>query len=72
MIFNFTDTWKDKDESNNKIQSFDKEIILKDKRGEVEDEIRLRVDAAMREELDLLKIVSHLFAFIVREMKHIS
>lgn len=57
------DTWKDKDESKNKVQNFDKDIILSQKRGEVEDEIRHRVDAQMREELDLLKIVSKRIIF---------
>ena len=33
-------------------------MIREEKRSQVEDEIRLRVDALMREELDLLKIVS--------------
>ena len=51
------DTWKDKDESTNKTQSCDLDMIRDEKRGEVEEEIRLQVDALMREELDLLKIV---------------
>ena len=34
-------------------------MIREEKRSQVEDEIRLRVDALMREELDLLKIVSY-------------
>jgi hypothetical protein len=34
-------------------------MIRDEKRGEVEDEIRLKVDALMREELDLLKIVRY-------------
>lgn len=53
-----TDIWKNKNESMNKTQSCDLEMIRDEKRGEVEEEIRLQVDALMREELDLLKIVS--------------
>ena len=52
------DTWRDKDESGNKTQRHDVDMIRGEKRSQVEDEIRLRVDALMREELDLLKIVS--------------
>ena len=42
----------------NKTQSCDLDMIRDEKCGEVEEEIRLQVDALMREELDLLKIVS--------------
>ena len=42
----------------NKVQNFDKDMILQMKRVEVEDEIRQRVDILMREEMDILKIVS--------------
>ena len=54
----FADIWRDKDESGNKTQRHDVDMIREEKRSQVEDEIRLRVDALMREELDLLKIVS--------------
>lgn len=39
------------------MQSFDREMIVQAKRLEVEEEIRHRIDALMREELDNLKIV---------------
>ena len=52
------DTWKDKDESMNKTQSFDPEMIVNAKRKEVEDEIRLKVDNLMRDELDVLRIAA--------------
>lgn len=51
------ETWKNVDESHNKRQTYDREMILEAKRVEVEEEIRLRVDALMREELDILKMV---------------
>lgn len=51
------ETWKNKDESKNKEQRYDEEMIREAKRSEVEDEIRKQVDSIMREELDLLKIV---------------
>ncbi len=45
------------DESKNKKQTYDRDMILDSKRVEVEEEIRHRVDALMREELDVLKMV---------------
>lgn len=42
----------------NKTQSYDPDMILKAKRSEVEDEIRIKVDNLMREELDILRMVS--------------
>lgn len=50
------ETWKNKDESGNKEQKYDEEMIKEDKRTEVEQELRKQVDVIMREELDLLKI----------------
>lgn len=52
------DIWKNKDESANKDQMHDEEMIRETKRNEVEEELRRQVDYLMREELDLLKIVS--------------
>lgn len=52
----FVETWKNKDESGNKEQRYDEEMIKEDKRSEVEQELRKQVDVIMREELDLLKI----------------
>ena len=40
-------------------------MIREAKRSEVEEEIRRQVDMLMREELDLLKIVSNLFRSII-------
>ena len=54
----FTEEWKSRDESHNKEQRYDEEMIREVKRNEVEEEIRRQVDNLMREELDLLKIVS--------------
>ncbi len=54
----FSDIWKNKDESLNKEQLHDEDMIRDVKRNEVEDELRRQVDYLMREELDLLKIVS--------------
>ena len=54
-----TDTWKDKCEDT--VQAYDEEMIRELKRSEVEDEVRKQVDVLMREELDLLKIVSKTF-----------
>lgn len=56
-LTSLVDIWKDKDESKNLAQTFDEEMIKEEKRREVEDEIRINVDAHMREELDRLKIV---------------
>ena len=52
------DIWKNKDESSNKEQMHDETMIKEVKRNEVEEELRRQVDYLMREELDLLKIVS--------------
>ena len=54
----FLETWKNKDESSNKEQKHDQEMIRDTKRSEVEQELRKQVDVLMREELDLLKVVS--------------
>ena len=51
------ETWKNKDESSNKEQKYDEEMIRDSKRNEVEQELRKQVDILMREELDALKIV---------------
>jgi len=54
-----SDIWKNKDEALNKEQKHDEEMIREVKRNEVEEELRRQVDYLMREELDLLKIVSY-------------
>ncbi len=54
----YAETWKNKDETKNKEQKYDEDMIRETKRWEVEQEIRKQVDHLMREELDLLKIVS--------------
>ena len=57
-IYIFIDTWKNRAEQESKAQAYDEEMIRDAKRSEVEEEIRRQVDVLMREELDLLKIVS--------------
>lgn len=49
--------WETRDESNNFEQNYDNEIIKEEKRVEVVDEVRIEVDALMREELKNLKTV---------------
>jgi len=56
-------------EKQNERQTFDREMIMASKRLEVEDEIRLRVDQLMREELDILKIVRDL-SLLYRYIKY--
>ena len=53
-----SDTWRHKDERSNEAQGFDLAMITEAKREEVEDEVRKQVDDTMREELDILKMVS--------------
>ena len=60
VISVYLDTWKDRCEDT--VQAYDEDMIREMKRTEVEDEVRKQVDVLMREELDLLKIVSsHIF-----------
>ena len=59
--YTFKDTWKNRAEQESKAQAYDEEMIREAKRSEVEEEIRRQVDVLMREELDLLKIVSYHF-----------
>ena len=59
----FEDTWKNRAEQESKAQAYDEEMIREAKRSEVEEEIRRQVDVLMREELDLLKIVSNLYCY---------
>ena len=58
ILFRILDIWKNKDEALNKEQMHDEEMIKEVKRNEVEEELRRQVDYLMREELDILKIVS--------------
>ncbi|KAL5266277.1 hypothetical protein ACHWQZ_G003637 [Mnemiopsis leidyi] len=51
----YEDIWKHRDETENFQQKYDAELIKELKRFEVEDEVRLLVDAQMREELKQLK-----------------
>lgn len=51
------DIWETRDECNNFEQNYDNEIIKEEKRVEVVDEVRIEVDALMREELKNLKTV---------------
>ncbi len=62
MIFliNFIlDFWETRDESSNFEQNYDSEIVKEEKRVEVVEEVRLEVDALMREELKNLKAVGY-------------
>uniref|UniRef100_A0A8C5YVU9 IQ motif containing with AAA domain 1 n=1 Tax=Marmota marmota marmota TaxID=9994 RepID=A0A8C5YVU9_MARMA len=52
----YKDTWMNKDESQNFPQDYDEELIKKEKRKEVEAEIRAQVDELMRQELKNLKL----------------
>ena len=59
------DTWENRAEQESKAQAYDEEMIREAKRSEVEEEIRRQVDMLMREELDLLKIVSNVIRSII-------
>jgi hypothetical protein len=56
-LFN-EDFWETRDETNNFEQNYDHGIVKEEKRIEVVEEIRLEVDALMREELKNLRTVS--------------
>ncbi|CAF2087238.1 unnamed protein product [Rotaria magnacalcarata] len=51
--------WETRDEAHNFEQNHDNEIVKEEKRTEVVEEIRIEVDALMREELKNLKAVSN-------------
>ncbi|XP_043208792.1 dynein regulatory complex protein 11-like [Amphibalanus amphitrite] len=51
----YDEKWKHKEEKSNFEQNFDADIVRRDKRRELELEVRRDVDTAMREELDRLK-----------------
>lgn len=52
----YTQLWKNKDESNNFAQKYDASLIKEQKFVEVEAEIRVQVDVLMREELNNLRL----------------
>ncbi|KAM6151890.1 dynein regulatory complex protein 11 [Erethizon dorsatum] len=52
----YKDMWVNKDESWNFLQDYDPELIKQEKRKELESEIRVQVDALMRQELKNLKL----------------
>ncbi|XP_032967311.1 dynein regulatory complex protein 11 isoform X3 [Rhinolophus ferrumequinum] len=52
----YKDIWKNKDESGNFPQDYDREMIKEEKRKELESEIRVQVDELMRQELKNLKL----------------
>ena len=56
----YLDFWETRDETNNFEQNYDTEIVKEEKRVEVVDEIRVEVDALMREELKNLKTVCYI------------
>jgi len=51
--------WEARDETSNFEQNYDDKIIKEEKRTEVVEEVRLEVDALMREELKNLKAVCY-------------
>lgn len=53
--FRYNDIWKDKDESMNVTQMYDKNMIFTDKYAEAERELRVVIDDLMRKELELLQ-----------------
>ena len=59
------DFWETRDESKNFEQNYDSEIVKEEKRTEVVDEVRVEVDALMREELKNLKAVCY-FVYSLR------
>jgi hypothetical protein len=60
FLINFIlDFWETRDESSNFEQNYDSEIVKEEKRVEVVEEVRLEVDALMREELKNLKAVGY-------------
>ena len=58
IVLSCAATWSNRDEAHNPRQSVDELIIKDQKKIEVEAEVRRQVDNLMREELDLLKMVS--------------
>lgn len=55
--------WETRDEANNFEQNYDSEIVKEEKRAEVVDEVRIEVDALMREELKNLKAVCTVWSY---------
>ena len=53
----YLDFWETRNESGNFEQNYDAEIVREEKRAEVVEEVRIEVDALMREELKNLKAV---------------
>jgi hypothetical protein len=67
-VINFlSDFWETRDEGGNFEQNYDTEIVKEEKRVEVVDEVRLEVDALMREELKNLKAVCNQSLFRLEE-----
>jgi len=57
--FFYLDIWETRDERDNFEQNFDSKIVTEEKHVEVEEEVRIEVDALMREELKNLKAVCY-------------
>jgi len=56
----YLEFWETRDETHNFEQNYDNEIVKEEKRTEVVEEIRVEVDALMREELKNLKTVRYI------------
>eukprot|EP00002_Diphylleia_rotans_P026653 TRINITY_DN5325_c0_g1_i5.p1 TRINITY_DN5325_c0_g1~~TRINITY_DN5325_c0_g1_i5.p1 ORF type:complete len:488 (-),score=127.89 TRINITY_DN5325_c0_g1_i5:1424-2887(-) len=54
-VSQFSNMWRDRDESGNFVQKFDAELVKDMLRPDVEEEVRLEVDAMLRIELEQLK-----------------
>jgi hypothetical protein len=55
----YLDIWETRDENGNFEQNFDSKIVTEEKYVEVVEEVRIEVDALMREELKNLKAVCY-------------
>ncbi|MBN3307280.1 DRC11 protein, partial [Amia calva] len=52
----YEEVWRGRDERQNLVQRFDAQLVMEEKRGEVEEEVRMQVDELMRQELKNLKL----------------
>lgn len=59
----FLEFWETRDESNNFEQNYDTKVVNEEKRVEVVEEVRIEVDALMREELKNLKAVCRIHCY---------
>ncbi len=59
VIIFYLDFWEARDERDNFEQNYDSKIVKEEKQAEVVEEVRIEVDALMREELKNLKAVCY-------------